>query len=290
MPRRDSIHEFVQNGCTTQNNQNQNSKNTVNCSGTGNFWIIPERYQIIKYVTLLGETKFKEAGGLPFGKFFWRKNIEIIDSRDNILNLPKVTDYKTQNGVSIVADVSVQYSIRDVSIYIQSQLNLKEKITENVKSILQAYFRNKDAESLNRTDINIDTIGRDKFQNIENQYGIRFTTFNCTSLKFPEIDDDKTKRVENKLKYENEKENLSFEKNLMALQREIELYKSETDNQIRTQRIENIKNSISGFPQNQQAQLLQKIYEIEALKNSTTNITYISGSENLGNNISGRRR
>ena len=195
MARTNPIHDRIQNHYNSNEN-NQNASTNVNCSGTGNFWVIPEEYQIIKYVTILGETKFKEAGGFPFGKFFWRKNIQIIDKRDQIINLPEITDFKTQNGVSVAVDLFVQYTITDVRKYIANQLNLKEKLAENIKAIMQQYFRNQESKDISKASISIDEIGRDKFKSLEIQYGIRFTQFGATKLKLPEIDDDRTKRVE----------------------------------------------------------------------------------------------
>lgn len=288
MARRDDIHEFVN---SLNSNTNSSSSNTnSNCNGNGKFWIIPEQYHTIKYVTILGKTKFKPAGGLPFIKFPWRKNIEIIDKRDNIINLPQINDFKTKDGVTVVADLYIQYSITNVEKFISNQINLKEKLTENIKAIMQQYFRNNDSDIVAHADISIDSIGRDKFISLENQYGIHFTQFAATKIKLPEIDDDKTKRIEMKLRMETKQEQLELQKAQLELEREIAKYRTETDNIVREEHIKSILKSISTYPKNIQAVLLERLYGLDILKNSNGNINYFIGAENIGPNSNNHSR
>ena len=76
----------------------------------------------------------------------------------------------------------------------------------------------------------------------------------------------------------------------LAIEREIALYSAETDNIRRAAMLQNIKGSIANFPKEQQADLLAKILEIETIGKNGSNITYISGANNIGNNYNPNNR
>lgn len=283
------ISQNIKNGYGVKNMNNKDNKkdasaDCIDCPGNGKFWILPESYQIIKHINLFtGKTHFKNAGGALFIRFPWRKHIEIIDIRDQIVNLPQ-REYISKDSVTVVTDLYFQYSITNVSKFIANKLGLNEKIAENTKSIIQQYFRSKDSSEIAKANISIDDIGREKFQAIEQQYGIHFNQFGTTSLKLPEIDDNKRRRTEMQLDYETKKKELELIKSQMTLNKEIALAKEEVNSTARNEHITNIMKNITNIPKEEQAKLLTQIYEIDKLSENAGNITYISGAENFNNN------
>lgn len=259
------------------------STDCIDCSGNGKLWILPESYQIIKYINFCsGKTHFVNGGKLFIKIPLLFKHIEIIDIRDQLVNLPP-RKYLSKDSVTVETDLYFQYSITDVKKFIANKLGLNEKIAENIKSIIQQYFRSKNSSEIAQANISIDEIGRAKFQMIEQQYGIHFNQFGTTSLKLPEIDDDKRQRTETELRMENKKRELNLIKEQIVYEKDIAQARSEIDNIKRTEHITNIMNNIDNFSPAEQARLLKQIYEIDKLSENA-NVTYISGAENFNNN------
>lgn len=256
--------------------------NCADCSGKGKLFIIPESYQVIKYVNFFtGKTHFKESGGFPFIKLPWYTHIEIIDKSEKLINLPQICDFKTQDGVSVVADLYIQYTISDYYKYNIQRSNLQEKVSENIKDIMQQYFRNNKSEEIAKADISMNSIGKSKFDSIQTQYGIRITTFGCTKLKLPQIDDNKTKQVEMRIEMKTREEQLEFQKGILQIEKEIALLRTETNNDVRKSTFENILSLIKDLPKEQQAPLLKQIYEIERIAENSQNTTYVGGNLNF---------
>lgn len=285
MARINEAHERLKNHYGLNGNNSVADNNTQNtssvikcedCAGNGRFWIIPESYQIIKYVNFFtGKMKFRE--GKFFIKFPWKTHIEILDRRPQIIN-PCVNKFKTLDGDTVSADFSLEYRIIEKENYIMNGLNFNEKIIERVKSIMQQYFRTHVAEYIATTPISIRKIDEEECKKIERDFGIIIIDFHKTKLDLENYDKEKNKRQQQLMQIDTKKATLEGEMNIQDMKRELALFANQTENMILKEKINNVSECIDKYPPEQQSSLLKSILEITEIAKNSANINYFSGA------------
>lgn len=277
--RRKNKYEDVNNSSKVASEITSSVMKCEDCPGNGRFWIIPESYQVIKYTNFFtGEIKFHDEGKF-FVKLPWRTHIEIFDFRPKLIN-PSVKQFKTSDGDTVDADFSLEYKVIDKRNYIMNLLSFDAKLTERIQSIMQQYFRNNDAQYIAKNVISKENVDENAFKQIEKDLGIMILSFNKTTLNLKNYDTEMARRTQQKLSLNTQMETLTLQQQVQGIQRELEIYKGETDNKVRAEHLQTIKGLLTDLPKDIQGSLLAKLYEIDKLAGNA-NVTYVSGAENL---------
>lgn len=300
MAKPNEINDRIDNGymlkdkekATTETSQDTNNS-CINYCCKGDFLVPLKEFEHIiysnKFGTNAGKIQVKQAGWLPYAKFFWRDTIAIVDTRPKTINYNKKS-YIIKDQFEAEVNAYVTYQIIDVENYYESSQNALEELNQKVQRVLRGYFVHKGFEELNAKTTSLkDEIGSELNQTISN-IGIRVTDIGYTECKMPKtlIDDAEQKKAQELAHHRQEKE-LKFQQ---AQTKETQLFQNETmdplledhkkneagwqANAVETQ-LKAIRGVIGDFPPEDQARILEA-YLYANSNNNNNNIHIIDSN------------